>query len=217
MIADVTGVEHLHREGAPLSLVGGELCGVKLVIQKTALATDEMGVEVIRLQAVDAGGGFADASVGELEDRRRRCGILVFDEIFVLRSCRVRGHLLDLAAHAEQERVERMTARREQAAAAILLTGVPAVLPIPRADAVVVVDLGVVQVAEQALIDHRFGREKLAGVAALEAHATTDVSSTDGLADGGAIVERKRERLFKNEVLASLRRRDRMGLVLTRV
>ena len=217
MIADVTGVEHLHRESAPLSLVGGELCGVKLVIQKTALAADEMGVKVIRLQAVDAGGGFADAAVGELEDRRRRCGILVFGEIFVLRSCRVRGHLLDLAAHAEQERVERMTARREQAAAAILLTGVPAVLPIPRADAVVVVDLGVVQVAEQALIDYRFGREKLAGVAALEAHATTDVSSTDGLADGGAIVERKRERLFKNEVLASLRRRDRMGLVLTRV
>ena len=46
--------------------------------------------------------------------------------------------------------------------------------------------------------------------------APSDVSYR-GLADGGAIVERKRERLFKDEVLASLRRRDRMGLVLTRV
>ena len=74
MIADVAAIEHLHRQLAPcVPVQAGELLRVKLVVEHAALAADEVGVEVVRLQAIDDRGAFADGAVLELQERRR-CG-----------------------------------------------------------------------------------------------------------------------------------------------
>ena len=49
MVAHVAAIEHLEVELAPTALVGLQLLGVELVIQKTAFAAYQVSVEVVRL------------------------------------------------------------------------------------------------------------------------------------------------------------------------
>ena len=74
-----------------------------------------------------------------------------------------------------------MTSSSEERTAAVLLESIPAELPIPRADPVVVVHLAVVQLAQQSAVNDRLGRLKLAAVTALE----TDAGLHAGLLHGG--------------------------------
>ena len=93
---------------------------------------------------------------------------------------RVGADDFDIFTHAQQQRIERMTARREQAAAAGVLARVPAKLSVPRPDAVIVVHLGVMQFAQQPLVDGGFGGEELARVPAFETDAGFDPGFSDG-------------------------------------
>ena len=72
-----------------------------------------------------------------------------------------------------------MAARGEQRGAASVLPRVPAELPIPRPDAVIVIDLAIMQFAEQSLIDDGLRREKLAGETALETDARLHARGID--------------------------------------
>ena len=62
-----------------------------------------------------------------------------------------------------------MAACSQQSATAIFLARVPAVLAIPRSNTVVVVKLTIVKIPDQSLIEQRFRRQHLAGIAAFEA------------------------------------------------
>ena len=77
----------------------------------------------------------------------------------------------------------------EEGAAAVFFTGVPAELAIPGADAVVVVDFAVVNGAEEALVDHGFGGDELAGEAAFEADAAMDAVGFGGSGDVANFLE----------------------------
>ena len=69
VIGHVAGIQHLHGKLSPTGFVRVEFVGMQLVIQKASLATDQMGVEVIRLEAVHNRGCFADGTVLEFQDR----------------------------------------------------------------------------------------------------------------------------------------------------
>jgi hypothetical protein len=88
----------------------------------------------------------------EAEDGGRGRGVFVWGKGLVLRARGVARHLLHLSVHQHQQRVHGMTAGAEQARPAAVLLHVPRELPAPRPDAVVVVHLTVVQLAEQALL-----------------------------------------------------------------
>ncbi len=134
---------------------------MELVVEQAAFAADEVGVEVVGLEAVDDRRALADLAALEVQDRHAAGVVFVGAEDLALRFRRVAADALHFLAHAQQQRVERVAAGGEQRAAAVRLARVPAELAIPRPDAVVVIDLAVVQVAEQALVDDRLGREEL--------------------------------------------------------
>lgn len=52
-IGDVAAVDGVDAEFAPLRLVEGGFLGVEFAIKEAALAADEVGVEVVGLEAVD--------------------------------------------------------------------------------------------------------------------------------------------------------------------
>lgn len=103
-----------------------------------------------------------------------------------------------------------MAPRGEQAGAAKVLLDVPRELPVPRPNPMVVVHLGVVNIAHQPALNRRTDRHGLTAVAHLEADT--------GLNPGGLDRVTNRERagpvdpngLLDNQVLARLRRRNRL-------
>ena len=149
MIAHVAGIEHLQVELAPAAFVGLDFCGVKFVIQQAALAADEMGVKVVRLETVHDRGALAHLAAFEIQDRHAGGVVFVRTENFAFALGGEAGHALDFFPHEQQQRIQRVTAGREQSRAAIGLARVPAELAIPGSDAVIVIHLRVVQVAEQ--------------------------------------------------------------------
>ena len=57
MIGDVAAVEHLHRQLAPgVAVEAVELLRVEAVVEQAAFAADQVGVEVVGLQAIHDGG-----------------------------------------------------------------------------------------------------------------------------------------------------------------
>ena len=107
-----------------------------------------------------------------------------------------------------------MTPCGEQSAAAILLEGVPAELAVPGADAVIVIHFSIMQITQEALINHSLGADELATEAALEAHAAFDVVLLRSFHDGAAVGDVHRHRLLDDEVLACVGCRDGLILVL---
>ena len=176
-----------------------------------------MRVEIVRLQAVDHCGAFADPSVGEFHEGRGARRVLVGGEYGVTALRGITGDLFDVAPHAEQQRVERMAARRQQRTAPELLLRVPAILPVPGTDAMVVVDFAVVNPAEQARVDHRPGREKLRRISAFEADAGGDPACRRGLLHVDDVGPFDRQRLLDDDVLPMPRGEHELLGVLVRV
>src|SRR5205085_1306861 len=108
-------------------------------------------------------------------------GVLVRREDFAVGFGIVAGDFGDVAVHAQEQGIERVAARGKQRTAAGIFARIPTELAVPWADAVVIINLTVMQPAEQTLIDHGFGGEELAGVTALEANASFDAGFLDGL------------------------------------
>src|SRR6185503_4204432 len=110
-----------------------------------------------------------------------------------------------------------MAASREQTAAARFFLYVPAILAVPRADALIIIDFAIVNFAEQSFVEDGLDREKLAGVTAFEADARFHSGFCHGLLNRLAILPRKGERLFNDQMFAGFRRRDCMLHVLMRI
>src|SRR5207247_3246029 len=90
----------------------------------------------------------------------------------------------------------------EQRAAAGVLARIPAELAIPGTDAMIIIDLAIVQFAEQTLIDDRFGRLELAGEAALETDAGFYLRLFHRFLHRAEVFQRKAERFLDDEMLA---------------
>lgn len=217
MIRNVPRIQHLHGEFAPLVFVRLEFLRVEFVVEQAAFAADEVGVEIIRLETVHDGGAFADAAVLELQERHAAGVVFVGRKDFAPGLGVVARDFGDVVAHAEQEGVEGVATGGEQGAAAGVFAGVPAELPIPRADAVIIIHFAVVQRAEQALIQHGFGGEKLTGVTALEADAGFDLGLLDGGFHFAQVFERHAKRFLDDDVFAGPRGFNHLGFVLIRV
>ena len=95
-----------------------------------------------------------------------------------------------------------MATGREQRTAAGVLARVPAELSVPGADAVVIINLPIVQLTQQALLQHRFGGQELAGVAALETNASFHAGLFDRRRHRQAILPGQRQRFLDNQMLA---------------
>jgi hypothetical protein len=217
MIAHIAAIEHFHVQLAPGSFVRVQLHGVKFVIQQAALAAAEVGVEVVWLEAVHDGGGFAHSAVFEVQDGHAGGVVFIGLEDITLRLGGERAHTLHLTAHHHQQGIQCMAACGEECAAAVFLAGVPAELPIPWADAVVVVHLAIVQAAEQAFIEQGFGDLELIGEAALEAYAAFDAVGFRGGGDFTHFLQGVGHRFFENDVLLRIRSGDGLIAVLARV
>ena len=98
-------------------------------------------MEIVRLEAIDDRCAFAHAAILEFQDCHARGGVFVFHKILVERVRGITADHFHVFAHAQEQRVQRVAAGQEQAAAAGLFLGVPAILAIPRADAVIIIDL----------------------------------------------------------------------------
>src|SRR4051794_30960975 len=107
---------------------------------------------------------------------------------------------LHVFTHAKEQRVHGVATRREQAAAAGVLAGVPAVLSIPWANAVVIIHFTVMNLPEQPLIDDRFNGAKLTAEPALETDARFDFGGLDGFVNLLAILPIQSERFPQNPV-----------------
>src|SRR2546430_5927773 len=81
----------------------------------------------------------------------------------------------------------------------------------------IIIDLGVVNAAKQALIDDRFDRAELAGEAALETNAGLDVRGLHRLLNFEAIFPIQRQGLFNDKMLSRLSRGDGVLLVVLRI
>lgn len=217
MVAHVAGVEHLHGELAPGVLVGVELHGVELVVEDAALAAAQMRVEVVGLQAVHDGGGFADGAVFEADDGGAGGVVFVGLEDLAAAAGGEGADALDLAAHHHEEGVHGVAAGGEEGAAAVLFPGVPTELAVPRADAVVVVDLAVMEAAEEAFIDEGLGDLELVRPAALEADAAFDAVGLGGGGDFADFLEGIGHGLFQDDVLLGIRSGDGLVAVLAGV
>ena len=107
-----------------------------------------------------------------------------------------------------------MAAGGEQRAAAILLAGVPAKLTVPRADAVVVVDLAVVEPAEEPFVEKGLRDAELTRKPALKADAPLDAMLRCRGDDLAHLAGRVRHRLLENDVLSSRSRCYRLIAML---
>src|SRR4029453_6198186 len=118
-----------------------------------------MGVKVIWLEAINHRRAFPDRAVGEPQDGHRAGRILIRGENRMPAFGRVARAFLAFASHAKEQCIERMTASGQQRAAAKLALRVPAVLAVPRTDAVIVIDLTLMDRADEPGAEDRFGVE----------------------------------------------------------
>ena len=174
-------------------------------------------MEIVGLKAIHDRRALAHRAAREAQQRGRARRIFVGGEGRVRALRGVARHFLHAAAEAEQQRIERMAAGGEQGAAAEFAFCVPAVLAVPRADAVKVVDLAVMQRADEARIEHRFRGEKLRRPPALEAHAHFHARLLRRALHREDVAPLDRQRLLHDDVLARARRRDELRGVLIRV
>ena len=113
-----------------------------------------MNVEVVRLKAIHAGSHFRNPITAiKFEDRHARRFIFIRLKIFPLRLCVIARDLLNLSVHEEQQGIERVATRGQERAATEVLFDVPRVLTVPRPNPVIVIQLAIVQVAEQARVN----------------------------------------------------------------
>ena len=87
---------------------------MKLVVEQAALAAHEVGVEIVRLQAIHDRGAFPDLAALEFKNRDAARRVFVRLENLAARFCVVARHFRDVVAHAEQERIERVATGGQQ-------------------------------------------------------------------------------------------------------
>ncbi len=169
------------------------------------------------MKTIDDRRHFPDAAILELQNGDAGGGIFIAGKIPVSGLRGITADRFHLFAHAQEQRVQGMATGREEAAAAGVFARVPAVLTIPGADAVIIIDLAVVDGPQQAAVDDGFNREELAGEAALEADTRFDFGLADGLLNGQAILPVQSEGLFDDQMLSRLGRGDGMAGVVLRI
>src|ERR1041385_7003164 len=143
MIGHVAGIEHLHGERAPGVFVGAELGGVEFIVEETSFTSNQVRMKIIGLKAIHDCGAFADTAVLELQNRDAGSGVLVRRKDFALGFGVITCDFYDVIAHAQQQSVQGVTTRRQEGAAAGILSRIPSELAIPRTDAVVIIDLAI--------------------------------------------------------------------------
>ncbi len=104
-----------------------------------------------------------------------------------------------------------MTAGRKQRAAALSPLGVPAELTVPRPDAVVIVDLAIVQFTEQPAIQQGLQGKELVGKTALEANTHAHSRPADRLANEGQLPGREAKGFLDDQMLARARGAKGLG------
>ena len=92
----------------------------------------------------------------------------------------------------------------------------PAELTVPRTNAVVIIDFGKVDLAEQARLEHRMDRLELRREAHLEADARLDRGATECSRHDFEIRGVEGQRLLDDHMLAGLDRFDELGGVILR-
>src|SRR4051794_40641007 len=107
-----------------------------------------------------------------------------------------------------------MAARGEKRAAAHLAFCIPAILSIPRPDAMVVIDLAVMQSAYQPGVNERLGSQKLRGITALKTDARFCARLLCGLLHGKDVGPLDSERFFNYDMFAGARRCNELVGVL---
>ena len=82
VIAHVAAIEHLHAELGPVRFIEAlEAHAVEAVVEQAAFAADEVRVKIVRLEAVDDGGAFADGPAGEAQERGGAGLVFVFSKM----------------------------------------------------------------------------------------------------------------------------------------
>src|SRR6185436_5764637 len=99
----------------------------------------------------------------------------------------------------------------EERTATGILARVPAKLAVPWADAMIIIDLAVVQFAKESLVDDRFRGKELAGEAAFEADAGFNAGLFDGFAHGPQVLDAKAKRFLDDQVFAGFRGGSDLG------
>ena len=205
MVTHVPGIEHLHGQLAPRVLVSVQLHGMEFIIEQAALASAEMSVEVVGLEAVHNGGGFADRAVFETDDGCAARVIFVGLENLAAAAGRKRGDALHFAAHDHEQGIERVTSGGQESATPVFFASIPAKLAIPRTDAVVVIDLTVVETAKQAFVNESLGDLELVGETALKAYAALYAIALGGRGNFTHFLKTVCHWFFKDDVLLRIR------------
>ena len=78
VVGDIPGVQRFKAQGAPGLFSRFEVARMKLVVQEAALTAHEVGMEIIRLQAVDRRGAFAYTPISKFEQRHTGGGIFIW-------------------------------------------------------------------------------------------------------------------------------------------
>ena len=129
VIGHITGIAELHIDLGPDFLVRIFAPGrVNLVVEQGTFTADQVGMEIVRLEAIDHRSRFPNATVFELENGNTRRRVFIGLEIFVLRACAVTADTFHLAIHTQEEGVQGMTTGGEQAASPGIGLGIPAIL-----------------------------------------------------------------------------------------
>src|SRR5262245_17422563 len=141
----VARIDQAGFERAPSLFGHFEFRAVETVIEQAALAAAKMNVEVIGLQAVRHRSDLAESSVFEFEQRHRSRVVFIKSEDLATAAITVTLDLLDFGIHEHQQKIESVTAGGQKAAAAEILLDIQAELAVPRSDAVIIINLGVMK------------------------------------------------------------------------
>ena len=211
VIGHVARIDQRGFQGAPFVFAHAvQFVGVDAVVEQAAFRADEVNVEVIGLQTIHARSDFCRIAIGEFEEGDRGGVVLVGLENGGLGFGGQAGHFLDLAIHEEQARIEGVATGGEQAGAGKVFFDIPFKLPVPRANAVVVIDFAVVQFPEQALVDDGADHGKVRAKAAFKADAGLHARGANGIAHPFEVVVRQADGFFDDQVLARFGSRDRL-------
>ena len=125
-----------------------QLVRIDAIIQQATFGTHEMNVKIIGLQAIDTRSHLCRIAIGKFEKRNR--GRIVFIRLKNIgpRSRSQTGHLLHIAIHKKQTRIQGVTPRGEQTRPGKILLHIPFKLTIPGTNTVIVINLAIVQLAE---------------------------------------------------------------------
>ena len=191
-----------------MRLIQFERVGVKLVIEQSPLAAHQVGVEVVGLEAIQNRSRLAHPAVSELKNGHAGRRVFVFLEVLVLGLGRIARDLGHFSPHHPDEHVKSVTTGRKQTAPSHAFLHVPTILSVPWTDPMVIVDLAIMKIAEQAFVENRLSDEKLIAVTQLETHASAYFCLLGRLLHGVYLTGIEGEWFLDDQVFARLRGLD---------